>query len=142
MSESQHKDKQPASLQPALEALLRQAAVQWAPTFDQNVLVSTALVDRLASNFQGSIAEDSGPASESQSLAGLQAAGDEPPDNAAGLVNVAALAPQAHGGGAENQGLIRPWLDDKGKLNQPLWSALTRRVMAVVMRNPGEISHP
>lgn len=122
-----------------MEALLHQGAVQWAPTFDQNVLVSTALVNRLASKFQGSIAEDSGSASESQSLAGLQAAAAAPPDNAAGLVDAAAQEKQAHGGRAEEQGLIRPWLDDKGKLNQPLWCALTRRVMAVVMRNPGKI---
>ena len=113
--------------------------MQWAPTFDQSVLVSSALVDRLASDYQGSIAEDTGPASESQWLAGVQAAGSEPPDSAAGLGDVAAQAMQAHGGRAEGQGLIRPWLDDTGEVNQPLWTALTRRVMAVVMRNPGKM---
>lgn len=134
-----HEQDHSASLHPALEALLHQGAVQWAPTFDENVLVSTALVDRLASNFQRSTAEDSPAASDSQSMAGLQAAEPEAPDNAAGPVDVPAQATQAHGGRAESQGLIRPWLDDKGKLNEPLWSALTRRIMSVVMRNPGEM---
>ena len=140
LSESQQQD-QSVSLQPVLESLERQGAVQWAPTFDQSVLVSSALVDRLVSNFQGSVAGDSACASDFHSLAGLQAAGSQRNNNAAGSVDVPAQTTEADGAGggrAEGKGLIRPWLDDTGKLNQPFWSALTQRVMSVVMRNPGK----
>lgn len=142
LSELQQQD-QSARLQPALETLERQGAVHWAPTFDQSVLVSSTLVDRLVSNFQGSIAEDT--ASDFHSLAGLQAAGSRRNNNAAGPVDVPAQTMEADGAGggrAEGKGLIRPWLDDTGKLNQPFWSALTQRVMSVVMRNPGVIPFP
>ena len=116
--------------------------MQLVPAFDQNVLVSTALVARLASNFQGSIAEDAAPASDFHSLAGLQAAGSQSPDNAAGSVDVPAQVVSEHGTHSDTpqgKGLIKPWLDDKGKLNQPFWSALTQRVVSVVMRNPGKL---
>ena len=128
-----------------LESLERQGAVQWASTFDQSVLVSSTLVDRLASNFQGSIAEDTAPASDFHSLAGLQAAGSQRNNAAAGAFDVAAQTVEvdgACGGRAEGKGFIRPWLDDTGKLNQPFWSALTQRVTSVVMRNPGEMPSP
>ena len=115
--------------------------MQWAPTFDQSVLVSTAVVGRLGCDFQGSIAEDAAPGSDFHSLAGLQAAGSRRGhDDVAGAVDVPPQATEVDGAGgrAEGQGLIRPWLDDKGKLNQPFWSALVQRVVSVVMRNPGE----
>ena len=107
--------------------------------------MSKALVDRLASTFQGSIAEDTAPVSDFSSLAGLQAAGSQRNRNAAGQDDAPAQAMEvdgAHGGRAEGKGLIRPWLDDTGKLNQPFWSALTQRVMSVVMRNPGKMPCP
>ena len=119
--------------------------MHWAPTFDQSVLVSSALVDRLACNFQGSINEDAAPASDFHSLAGLQAAGSQRSNSVAGPVDVPAQAMEvdgARGGRAEGKGLIRPWLDDTGKLNQPFWSALTQRVLSVVMRNPGRMPFP
>lgn len=107
--------------------------------------MSKALVERLASTFQGSIAEDTVPVSDFSSLAGLQAAGSQRNRNAAGQDDAPAQAMEvdgAHGGRAEGKGLIRPWLDDTGKLNQPFWSALTQRVMSVVMRNPGKMPFP
>ena len=130
-------------VQPALESLLQEGAVQWAPSFDLEVLVSTKLIDRLATSFTGSIAVDSASASDFHSLAGLQAAGSHNGVNGAdGGLNAesteAAEAAGADAGGPESWGLIKPWLDDAGKLNQPFWSALTRRVFSVVMRNPGE----
>ena len=144
LSELQQQD-QSANLQPVLESLEQQGAVHWASTFDQSVLVSTALVDRLACNFQGSIAEDAAPASDFHSLAGLQAAGSQRSNNAAGPVDVPTqtmVVDGARGDRAEGKGLIRPWLDDTGKLNQPFWSALTQRVLSVVMRNPGKMPFP
>ncbi|KAL0040405.1 hypothetical protein WJX77_006212 [Trebouxia sp. C0004] len=43
----------------------------------------------------------------------------------------------SHGQGPEGHCLLRPWLNHEGQLNEPFWSGLTRRVLSVVMRNPG-----
>ena len=137
----QHQQQwQPALMQPALESLLLDGTLQWAATFDEEVLVCTSSVDRLAIAFTGSIAEDAATASNFHSLAGLQAAVSHQRGSTSTLVEVSAAAKDFGGadtGRAEGKGLIRPWLDDRGKLNQPFWSALTQRVMSVVMRNPG-----
>ena len=57
----------------ALDILLNRQVVCWASSFDQEVLVLSSLVDRLTSSFQGSVAEDTEPTHDFQSLAGLQA---------------------------------------------------------------------
>lgn len=156
----------------ALDTLLDRRLVCWAPSFDQEVLMSTSLVDRLTCGFEGSVTDDTGPAHDFQSLAGLQAEkstkdgrqkstspsqkgssrGEDGTDNhqlqspdetdqkasnnrraAVGSVFEAG----SHGQGAEGHCLLRPWLNHEGQLNEPFWSGLTRRVLSVVMRNPG-----
>ncbi|KAL0049611.1 hypothetical protein WJX82_006036 [Trebouxia sp. C0006] len=149
----------------ALDTLLDRRLVCWAPSFDQEVLMSTNWVDRLTCGFKGSVADDTGPAHDFQSLAGLQAEkstkdsrqkgsslGEEGMDNhqvqspdetdqeasrdsraAVGFVFEAG----SHGHRAEGHNLLRPWLDHEGQLNEPFYFGLTRRVLSVVMRNPG-----
>ncbi len=156
----------------ALDTLLDKRLVCWAPSFDQEVLMSTSLVDRLTCGFKGSVADDTGPAHDFQSLAGLQvekftkdsrqknarpsqkdsSPGGEGTDNhqvqspdetdqeasrnsraAVGSVFEAG----SHGQGTEGHCLLRPWLNHEGQLNKRFWSGLTRRVLSVVMRNPG-----
>lgn len=149
----------------ALDTLLDRQLVCWAPSFDQEVLMSTNWVDRLTCGFKGSVADDTGPAHDFQSLAGLQAEkstkdsrqkgsslGEEGMDNhqvqspdetdqeasrdsraAVGFVFEAG----SHGHRAEGHNLLRPWLDHEGQLNEPFYFGLTRRVLSVVMRNPG-----
>ena len=137
----------------ALDTLLGKRTVSLVASFDCEVLVYTALLDRLASSFHGSLAEDDEAVDDFQSLAGLQAVagkgsaqkgpshkGSSP---SAGCSPAAPVAPagreRATGlEGAEGHCLLRPWLDHKGQLNQPFWTGLTQRVMSVVMRNPGE----
>lgn len=36
--------------------------------------------------------------------------------------------------------LLMPWLDHLGRVNRPYWQALVRRVLSVVVRNPGASS--
>ena len=57
----------------ALDTLLDRRLVCWAPSFEQEVLISTMLVDRLTCGFKGSVTDDARPAYDFQSLAGLQA---------------------------------------------------------------------
>lgn len=140
--DQQQQQLQPALMQPALECLLLDGTVQRAATFDQEVLVCTSSVDRLAIAFTGSLAEDAALASDFHSLAGLQAAGSWQRGSTNTLIESPAamvVSGGAHTGRAEGKGLIRPWLNDRGKLNQPFWSSLTQRVMSVVMRNPGKL---
>ena len=158
----------------ALDTLLDRRLVCWAPSFDQEVLMSTSVVDRLTCGFKGSVTDEPGPAHDFQSLAGLQAEkstkdshqmktspsqkGSSPdeegtdnhhlqsPDETAqkasnnsraavGSVFIAG----SRGQGSEGHCLLRPWLNHEGQLNKPLWSSLTRRVLSVVMRNPGQL---
>ncbi len=147
-----------------LDTLLARQLVCWAPSFDQEVLMSTKLVDRLTCGFKGAVTDDAGSAHDFQSLAGLQAEKStkdsrqkgssqgegtdnhqaQSPDEAdqkASRDSRAAVGsvPEAgsHGQGPEGHSLLRPWLNHEGQLNEPFWSGLTRRVLSVVMRNPG-----
>ncbi|KAA6420263.1 MAG: hypothetical protein FRX49_09747 [Trebouxia sp. A1-2] len=149
----------------ALDTLLDRQLVCWAPSFDQEVLMSTDLVGRLTCGFRGPVADESGPGHDFQSLAGLQAEkstkdscqkssshGEEGTENhqaqspdetdqKASINSRAAVASVSkagsHGQGAEGHCLLRPWLNHEGQLNEPFWSGLTRRTLSVVMRNPG-----
>lgn len=159
----------------ALETLLDSQVVCWAPSFDQEVLVLSSLMERLSSSFQGSVAADTEPTQDFQSLAGLQAEtsrgarhkdpssgkkGNGPSQGGPGtgqqgagqgatdpsrmhaqLVDspghAADAVMMAHGDRAKGQCLLRPWLDHEGQLNKPFWSALTQRMLSVVMCNPG-----
>ncbi len=149
----------------ALDTLLDRRLVCWTPSFDQEVLMSTIMVDRLTCGFKGSVTNDAGPAHDFQSLAGLQAEkstkdshhkgsspGEEGTDNhqvqspdetgqEASRDSRAAVGsvPEAASNGqrAEGHSLLQPWLNHEGQLNEPFWSGLTRRALSVVMRNPG-----
>ncbi len=130
----------------ALDTLVDKQQVCCASAFDQEVFVSTGVVDRLTSDFQGShVEEPIEPAHDFQTLVGLQAEKSGPRGSSPEgySPSVSALAASAGNGpgteGAKGCGLLRPWLDHRGCLNQPFWSGLTQRVMSVVMRNPGEL---
>lgn len=63
-----------SNLDAAVQALVDTGKLQWAPAFDQDLLVPVGSLHRLKSGFTDSASDDTQPVQDFHSLAGLQAA--------------------------------------------------------------------
>ena len=111
----------------ALDQLLQQKQVLWAPAFDQTVLIAAPLTDRLTAGYKGSLIEDSAPAQDFQSLAGLQAQ-----NSGKGAARTNGVQGNGHTGSTNPLSAVAS--------SERAATAQTQRVLSVVMRNPGEMT--
>lgn len=67
-------DNSCTNLDATVQACLDAGKLQWAPAFDQQLLVPVTILDRLKAGFRAPVSDDTQPVQDFHSLAGLQAA--------------------------------------------------------------------